>query len=425
MKRNLILLIALFMSVMVMAQKNELKEAERAIKANDFDAALAAVNSAEGMIANADQKTKAKFYYLKGMALYRNGDSNADFAKVGKAFNELMDYERATNKPKYTNEISTLINALVASAASKASVDYTTATASKKPEDYVAAAKGFEIVYLLSPTDTAFLDNAALIYFVGEDFNKSIALYQQLKDMKYTGVATIYVATNKETQQDVTYNDQKSMDLQVKLGLVENPRVEKKESRRSIVFKNLAQNYVNLENNEKALAILEEGRKEFPSSYSLLIDEANIHFKMDNHEMFKQRLEEAVELNPTEPTLYYNIGVMNLEQGNTDEAIRNFKKAIEYRPDYGDAYNNIGAAIIEKAEPIIEEMNNSLADFDKYDKLQAQQLEIYREAVPFYEKAYEFNSTSLSIIQTLMGLYENLEMTEKYEEIKSVYDGLR
>jgi len=73
MKRQVLILSALFISMTVFGQKNELKTAEKAIKSNDFAAAIAAINQAEGLIANADQKTKAKFYYLKGKALYQNG----------------------------------------------------------------------------------------------------------------------------------------------------------------------------------------------------------------------------------------------------------------------------------------------------------------------------------------------------------------
>jgi tetratricopeptide (TPR) repeat protein len=425
MKRTLILLFAMLLSVVGTAQKNEIKAAEKALKAKDFDQALAAIESAEGLIASADQKTKAKYYYIRGMALYRDGAPSADLEQVGKAFNDLIDFEIATGTSKYTNEVGGLLNTMIASVASKANTDYRAAQASDKPADYVLAAKGFEQVYFLSPRDTAFLDNAALVYLLGEDYENSIKTYSMLRDLNYTGVATVFVATDKETGEDVTYNDKKSMDLQVKLGLAENPREEQKDSRRSIVFKNLAQCYSKLENNEKALEVLAEGRKEFPTSYALLIEEANVNFRMGNNDAFKTKLEQAITLNPTEPTLYYNVGVMNMEQGKIDEAIANFEKAIELRPNYGDAYNNIGAAILEKAEPIIEEMNNSLSDFEKYDRLQLQQLEIYKQAVPYYEKAFELNGSSLSVIQTLLGLYENLEMTEKYEEMKAVYDGLR
>ena len=314
---------------------------------------------------------------------------------------------------------------MVQNTAAKASSDYETAVQTKEPADYIKAAKGFAQVYALSPKDTTFLDNAALVYFYGKDFEASKDTYEKLLDLNYTGITTIYVANNKDDGKEVTYPDKKTMDLQVKLGIVENGREEVKESRREMIFKNLAQNYSMLDNQEKALEVIAQGREEFPESYALLIDEANLYYKAGDNVKFKEKLEEAISLNPTEPTLYYNVGVMNMDQGNIEEAISYFKKSLELKPDYADAYNNIGAAIIEKAGPVIEEMNKSLSDFDKYDKLQAQQFEIYKEALPYYEKAYEINGESLNIIQTLMGLYENLDMTDKLEAIKAVYDQLK
>jgi hypothetical protein len=66
MRKQLLILSALFISMTVFGQKNELKAAEKAIKANDFAAAITVLEQAEGLIENADQKLKAKFYYLKG-----------------------------------------------------------------------------------------------------------------------------------------------------------------------------------------------------------------------------------------------------------------------------------------------------------------------------------------------------------------------
>ncbi|MFO7672295.1 MAG: tetratricopeptide repeat protein [Lutibacter sp.] len=425
MKKQLIILSAFFISMTVFAQNDELKTAEKALKANDFATAMSAVNQAEGLIANADQKTKAKFYYLKGLALYQNGNPNADIQKVGDAFNELINYENQTNKPKYSAEVGQMLNKMIIAVAENASNNYSKAIETKEEADYLKAAKEFQLVYALSPRDTSYLDNSALVYYFAKDYDNSIKLYEELLALNYTGITTVFVATDKASGEDVIYGDKKSMDLQVKLGLAENPREEQKESRREMIFKNLAQNYSDKGNNEKAMEIISKGRKEFPSSYSLLIDEANIYYKAGDNAKFKERLEEAIRLNPTEPTLYYNVGVMNMDQKNIDEAIKNFEKAIELKPDYADAYNNIGAAIIEKAAPIIDEMNKSLSDFKKYDKLQAQQFEIYKQALPYYEKAYSFSPKSINIVQTLMGLYENLDMPEKLNDIKAVYETLK
>lgn len=424
MKKSLLILSAFLISITVFGQKDELKAAQNAIDTKNYAAAITSLNQAEGSIAGADQKLTAQFYYLKALALYQNGSKQADVEKVNDAFKQLIAYEKGT-KVKYTPEIQELTNKLITNTATQASEDYKAATISESDADYAKAAKGFHMVYVLSPKDTLYLDNAALIYNKAKDYKTSSMLYEKLLDVNYTGISTSYIATNKDDGQDVIYSDEKSMNMQVKLGLAINPRSEINESRRNIIFKYLAENYVELGDLDKALEIVANGRKEFPESYELLITEANIYFKKDNKAKFKELLEEAINVNPTDPNLYYNVGVMNLDQKNTEEAIANFKKAIEINPKFAEAYQNIGTAIIDKALPIVDEMNNSLSDFKKYDKLQEQQFAIYKEALPYYEKAYELNKSSIAVVQTLLGLYENLGMSEKSDALKIVYEGMK
>ena len=93
MRKQLLILSAFLISMTMFGQKDELKAAEKAIKLNDFNTAMGAISQAEGLIANADDKSKAKFYYLKGKALYQNGSAQMDVDKVGAAFNELINFE--------------------------------------------------------------------------------------------------------------------------------------------------------------------------------------------------------------------------------------------------------------------------------------------------------------------------------------------
>lgn len=424
MKKQILLLSVLMFSVMAFGQKSEMKALEKALKSSDFDTAIKVANQAESLIANADQKTKAKFYYLKAKSMYRGGADGIDVIEVGAACNELLDYETKTNKLKYSEEIGLLINELIQKTNAIAQEAYSSAASTKNPEDYVKSAKGFHQVYLLSPRDTTFLDNAALVYNLGKDYEKSIELYEQLLDLNYTGVATTFTATSKANGEEVGFASKKDMDLQVKLGVVENPQTNISKSRREVIYKNLAQNYASLEKLEKALEVLAAGRIQFPASYDLLIDEANVFYRSGDNDKFKEKLEEAIRINPTEPTLYYNVGVMNMGQGKLEEAIKNFEKAVELKPDYGDAYNNIGAAIIESANPIIDEMNQNLSDFDKYDELQEKQIALYKKAIPYYQKSLEHDDKNTTLMQTLIGLYENVDMMDERDKLKVRLDEL-
>ena len=70
MKKTFLLLVTFLLCTTTYAQKSELKVAEKALKSNDFAAAAAEIGKAEGLIGSADDKTKAKFYYLKVEAQY-------------------------------------------------------------------------------------------------------------------------------------------------------------------------------------------------------------------------------------------------------------------------------------------------------------------------------------------------------------------
>ena len=69
-------------------------------------------------------------------------------------------------------------------------------------------------------------------------------------------------------------------------------------------------------------------------------------------------------------------------------------------------------------------MNKNLSNFKKYDELAAKQKEVYKEAIPFLEKADSLNR-SVDTVKTLMNLYEVLEMTDKASEYRELYKSMQ
>ena len=62
--KNRFLLVAAFTFTMVgFAQKNEIKEAEKALKDGDSAAAQTAIEAASGTITSADEKLQAQYYF--------------------------------------------------------------------------------------------------------------------------------------------------------------------------------------------------------------------------------------------------------------------------------------------------------------------------------------------------------------------------
>ena len=410
------LALALMMSVATFSQKSELKAAEKAIKKQDYAMALSALNSAEGLIANAEAKYQAKYYYLKGMALYANGTKPENIDAVAVAFNKLIALEKNSGDNTYSTEAGETLNNIINKAARDAQKAYQSATAMKDDAGYINAAKNYERVFLLSPTDTSYLNNSAMLLAVGKSYEKSNEQYQQLLDMGYTGIATTYVATSTVNDEPKYYLSKKEMDKEVKLGIAKDPKTERSESKVNGIIKAMATNYGRLDNNEKALEFITKAREANPKDYDLVIEEANVYYRLGNNEMFKTKLEEAIELNPTDANLYFNVGVMNMNLGDNEAATANFKKAIELNPDFGNAYNNLGAMALDKAKPVQEELDANAMNFKKYDKIKEEKLmPVYREALIYYEKAQQLIPNDEALKNLVNSLYENLDIDKKIE----------
>ena len=120
--------------------------------------------------------------------------------------------------------------------------------------------------------------------------------------------------------------------------------------------------------------------------------QGNIYLKLDKKDKFAEIMKEAIQQDPTNPVLYFNVGVINQEQGKIEEAKVNYKKAIELDASYSDAYLNMGSALLEKDKALVEEMNNNLSNFKKYDAIKAKQVTLFKEVIPYYEKAYELKT---------------------------------
>jgi len=211
----------------------------------------------------------------------------------------------------------------------------------------------------------------------------------------------------------------------MKTGKFSEAKDDVSKSRAISIIKNIAYLYGKLGENNKGLEALKKARASYPNDYNLLLAEADLQIKLGNREKFGKLMKEAIDKNPNEPVLYFNLGVISSEQKKYEEAAKYYKKAIELDPNYFDAYLNLANIYRKPESTIIDEMNKSLSDFDKYDVLKVKLSDLYKKVLPFYEKAYSIKKDDISVVQTLMGIYENLEMEAKYKVLKAEYDILK
>lgn len=396
------------------AQKAELKAAEKAIKKQDFTTAVTAIKSAEPLIANADKKYKAKFYFLKAQAYA--GTKNYEIA--GKAYQQLFSYEKEIGKNRYTKNAQPMLEALIGDVSNKAFAAYS------NEKDFKKASKYFYLTYVLRPKDTASMFNAAITSAQGKDFDSALKYYKKLKELGYTGIETQYLATNKETQKEENLGSKNNRDLMVKTGTYINPRDNVSKSKKALIIKNVALILKEQGKDEEALTAIDEARKANPKDVNLVLTAADIYSKMNKMDKFGELMDEATRLDPNNPILFYNLGVVNFNQGKVEDAKKYYKKCLSLDPKYRDAHMNMAVAVLAGEKKVVEEMNKNLSDFDKYDELAKKQKDIYKEALPYLQKADELKRT-LDTVRTLMNIYETLEMTDKAKEYRGYFNKLR
>ncbi len=412
MKKRLIIALAFSISAFSFAQKKELKSADKAIKGNNYAEAKAALNQAKALMASMDEKSKAKYYYLLGKALYAGGAGSSQ--DIDKALESLAQVKGA-----YAAEITELKQTMTNGILTKGNKAY-------EDKDYSSASKYFEHAYRTSVKDTLFLYYAAATAVNVQEFDRALKLYEELKALDYTGVQKEYFATNKETGEEEVL-DKVNRDLYVKAKSHIKPGERLTESKKPEIVKNIALIYVSNGDNEKAIAAMKEARAESPDDINLLLSEANVHFKMGNKDEFRRLLEIATQKDPKNPELQYNLGVIASESGDNEGAKKYYDKAIELDPNYINAYINTAALILNGEQALIEEMNglgSSAADDKRYDELREERQNIYRSAIPYLDKALGINSKNINAAKTLMNIYSVLGETDKFKAMKEKVDAI-
>ncbi|MEN3325163.1 tetratricopeptide repeat protein [Mariniflexile soesokkakense] len=412
MKKQIIIALAFSVSAFSFAQKKELRSADKAISGKNYAEAKAALKEAEALMSSMDDKLKSQYYYLNAEALYAGGAGSIN--DIDAALKSLENV-----KEGFTSEVSELKQTMVNGILTKGNKSY-------EGKDYSTASNYFEKAYRLSTKDTLFLYYAAATAVNVQEFDRALNLYEELKQLGYTGIEKQYFATNIETGEEEVL-EKGSRDLYVKAKSHNNPGERITESKKPEIVKNVALIYISKGEDEKALGAIKEARAESPDDVNLILSEANIHYKLGNTSEFKALLEQATQMDPNNPELQYNLGVIASESGQPDEAKTYYERVIELDPQYTNAYINLAALILSKEEGMIKEMNglgSSKKDDLRYDELRAQRQDLYKSAAPYLTKALEIDSKNIGAAKTLMNIYSIIGETAKHNEMKAKVEAL-
>ena len=410
---------AILISVATFAQKDQIKAAEKALKAGKSQEAVTILMEAESLMANAPDVEKAQFFFVKGNSLLdlanKNIDANTNLSLAAKAYQDLIAAEKSSGKVKFSTQAAASITDIKFKLINGAIAD-------SKVDKHTDSAKKLYDAYLLDKKDTINLYYAASTYVNAKEFDKALDLYDNLKTLNYSGKGTSYFAVNKLTTQEDFFTSLQERDRMVKLGTHEKPRTEVIPSKRGEIYKNIALILVQNGKIEEAKKAISVARITNPDDASLTLTEANLYLDTKDFDMYKKLIAEVLAKNPNDADLTFNLGVISGNAKNFVDAEKYYKRAIEIKPDYINAYLNLAIMKLDGDKVIFEELNkltNSEKDNKRYLVLKKQREDVFMGALPYLEKANELDPKNKEVAATLSSVYSALEMTDKKKALKA------
>ncbi|MHC0440564.1 tetratricopeptide repeat protein [Flavobacterium sp. 3-210] len=417
--KYLLLASALLISAATFAQKDQIKNAEKALKSGDAQGAIAILKDAENLVTNAKDVEQAQYYFVKGNAYLdlanKKVEEGKNLSAAAESYKTLIDVEKTSGKQKYSTQAAASITEIKGKLINSAIAD---SQASKHNE----SAKKLYDAYQLDKKDTINLYYAASTAVNAQDYDTALPMYEELKKLNYSGKGTLYTAVNKISGSEDGFANAKDRDLAVKLGTHEKPKTEAVPSKRGEIYKNLALILVQKGKTEEAKKAIADARKTNPEDTSLILTEANLYLETKDFDTYKKLVNEALEKDPNNADLIFNLGVISANAKNPADAEKYYAKAIEIKPDYVNAYINLAALKLEAEKPIIDEMNKlgtSAKDMKRYDVLKAQREGVFKSVIPYLKKANELDPQNDDVKKTLLGVYSALEMTAEAKALKA------
>lgn len=455
--RKVILSLAIIATSLAFAQKKEISAAVKSVDTGDAAGALAKISEAEAAFGNdttvLEPSLLEKYYYAKGLALFRTGKVQQGAELLGKIGelgkskiyvgkngkqklyfvgmdaakqSGLNNLKEETYSPEYSSKLGEILNPSL-QAANKAAMDAYNA------KDYAKAAPKFAEVYNLlkavGQDNKQYLYYSAITYALAKDHTNAINSYKYLIDSGYTGVETRYLAKNKKTN-EVENLDKNSWELLKKAagGDYTDFKTEVTKSVEEELYETLVGLLSENDRYDEAIVYADKGLKKFPKNVKLNNSKGLAYYKSGKTEEFIASLKQTLEQNPKDKDAWYNLGVMvSKDPAKQEEALGYFKKAVELDPKFANAWQNLVYVTIGDDEKTIDEYNKlrKSGKIEAANKVIEARRKRLAEALPYAEKWYESDPNSIDAVSQLKGLYTSLKNEAKAKEFRAKEESMK
>ena len=386
------------------AQKKAVKEARSIAKSSnaDFNEARTLI---KGALENAETKDQAETWYVAGFIENQQYDAERTKQILGQQPNEPVMYdalfsilpyfekayeldqqpnEKGKVKPKYTKDIKSILSA-----------------------NHIG------------------LFNGGAYYFDQKDYKKAYEFFNQYLDITelpmFEGTQT---ATKDSTFMTVQFYAAVAAtqigDSKIAISALE--RAKDTPYRQYDVYQYLCYEYEQAKDTVNLEKTLMEGSQVFPDSTYDLNSLINLYVATNRNDQALESLNTAIAkaANDTELENLYSVMGYVYERGLEDyaNAEKYYKMALEKNPESTEANSNLGRVYYNQAVNKQGEAN-MINDSQKYQEELNKAKDLFKQALPYYEKAHKGNPSEMQYMIALRGIYYNLNMGPELEAIEA------
>ncbi len=383
MKKYLLLIAAISMSLSAMSQKGKVTSALSFIDQGSLDKAKEALDQA---LVNEKSKNWDNTYFALGKlceAVYKS-DNPTYKAYFKDPLAEAYSYfEKALELDSKGSMKKRMITSMVYNSLA---VDlYNQGSKRFEEENYDGALKSFETQIKITESDlyagavdTGMYYNAGLAASNAGKQEEAIKYYDKCTQMGYMGVTPYF---------------------------------------------QIYSSYLALGDTTKAESILTGLKEKFPDNKDVILQLIDLYIKSGKDAEALKYIATAKESDPSNYSLYFAAGIIYLNENKYDEAIAELKKSIELKGDLYDTQYATGVGYINKAADMFTKAND-IMDVKLYTDAVDKANAVYAQALPYMEKALELKPDDTYAMDQLKQLYYRLKKMDKYNTMKAKLDSL-
>ena len=408
MKKTLIMAALVLISAGCFAQKANVKKAKNLAlqETPDFSGARAAINEA---LSNDETKDLADTWYTAGLIGYQELTKENEKTYLGQARDEKRAGEAVVESFDYWMKAADLAGQKVLD---------------KKGNEVLADKKTYA---LLQKKVLEYYKNQELVKYGiylndQRDFATAYGVFQ-----RHLSIPELSLMQNeklqKEMPKDSIYDQYKYYTAIFAIQAEMHPEAiavleEMKDGNYEAITVNqfLYQEYVNVQDTANYVRVLQNAVVRFPQEPWFLQNLINHYIFSGQEQEAINYLDQAIAREPNVAQYHLIKGNLNENQKNYEAALADFDRALAIDPTMADAEAGKGRVYYNQAVKMNEDAA-LIADAKEYKKALEEMNAMFRQSMPFFEKAHELAPDNRDYMITLRGLYYRFDMTDKYNAI--------